>query len=100
MHYLRPSISYEFYLFSEKYIKLKVRTILVLSAHLNARTNKLMICRKRHAICINKNPVLSIVLRNKTKYAHRQKLCNITFFRRHCYGSCRTEYVGNGNKIL
>ena len=23
-----------------------------------------------------------------------------TFFRRHCFGSCRTEYVGNGNHIF
>ena len=33
-------------------------------------------------------------------YTHRQKLSNTTFFRRHCFGSCRTEYVGNGNQIF
>ena len=33
-------------------------------------------------------------------YTHRQKLSNTTFFRRHCFGSCRTEYVGNGNHIF
>ena len=33
-------------------------------------------------------------------YTHKQKLNNTTFFRRHCFGSCRTEYVGKGNKIF
>ena len=35
-----------------------------------------------------------------SSYTHRQKLSNTTFFRRHCFGSCRTEYVGNGNKTF
>ena len=34
------------------------------------------------------------------KQTHIQKLSNTTFFRRHCFGSCRTEYTGNGNKIF
>ena len=34
------------------------------------------------------------------KSIHRQKLSNTTFFRRHCFGSCRTEYAGNGNQIF
>ena len=33
-------------------------------------------------------------------YTHRQKLSNTTFFRRPCFGSCRTEYVGDGNQIF
>ena len=33
-------------------------------------------------------------------YTHRQKLSNTTFFRRPYFGSCRTEYVGNGNQIF
>ena len=33
-------------------------------------------------------------------YTHRQKLSNTSFCRRHCFGSCRTEYVGNGKQIF
>ena len=33
-------------------------------------------------------------------YTHRQKLSNTTIFRRHCFGRCRMEYVGNGNQIF
>ena len=33
-------------------------------------------------------------------YTHREKLSNTTSSRRHCFGSCRTEYVGNGNQIF
>ena len=42
------------------------------------------------------SPKMGDGTRQKT---HRQKLSNTTFFRRHCFGSCRTEYVGNGNQI-
>ena len=31
---------------------------------------------------------------------HRQKLSNITIFRRHSVGSCKMEYVGNGIQIF
>ena len=33
-------------------------------------------------------------------YTHRQKLSNSTFFRRQSFGTCRTEYAGNGNQIF
>ena len=33
-------------------------------------------------------------------YTHRQKLSNTTFFPRHCFWSCRTEYVCNWNHIF
>ena len=43
--------------------------------------------------------ILLLLLRGYI-YTHRQKLSNTTFFRRHCFGSCKTEYVGNGNQIF
>ena len=41
-----------------------------------------------------------IRLSMKEMYTYRQKLSNTTYFRRHCFGSCRTEYAGNGNQIF
>ena len=33
-------------------------------------------------------------------YTHRQKLSNTKCFRRHWFGSCRREYLGNRNQIF
>ena len=44
--------------------------------------------------------LFNITLAVLNLYTHRQKLSNTTFFQRHCFWSCRTEYVGNGNQIF
>ena len=49
---------------------------------------------------IFRTPIRTVLNHMHLIYTHRQKLSNTTFFRRHCFGSCRTEYVGNENQIF